>query len=378
MNDSYTSIYLPNMESLNIAALSQLFDKRTTSYKMLFFWACIELLRKRNATNDGWILDTKDIVIEMLALAWFPHTFFRLSFGLNDQVGTLLDSIQFDVEERRAGLAVTQQRLRRSIAKQYKDAGAVQLLRYVQFRILQPFFAKELRGKRDQDKNKLIEDLANQSLNSRSPAPYGFCENGKKIVFHHTWGEYFTSNYPVIIGWIQHHWVNYLQRKNPNTPAIPLKIQAPLKRTPLTKQRNYWERIIGHTDIRCIYTNEIIRQDSFDLDHFLPWSFVCHDQSWNLIPVVPEANSSKGNSLPSLQYIKLFVETQHIGLTESFSLFSNQKWQNAVESYIGDLHLSGTEMLSIDKLAPAYSRILNPMIDLASQSGFSTGWKYGV
>jgi len=360
--------------------LSRLFGNVTNSYKLLFFWALIELLRKRNVASDGLIFDTKDIVVEMLALAWFPHTFFRLSFGVQDQVGKMLDAVQFDVDERRAGLATTQERLRRVIAAQYEDIRAEQrLLRYVQFLMLQPFFAKELRGERsDNKRRKLTEALAAQSFDSTCPALYRFHENCKKIELHSAWSEYFTTNYPVIIGWIQHHWVNYLQRKNPNTPAIPLKIQAPLKRTSLTKQRNYWERIVGHTDIRCIYTNEIIRQDSFDLDHFLPWSFVCHDQSWNLIPVVPEANLSKGNCLPSPQYIKAFVDTQHVGLTESFGLLSNQKWQNAVESYIGDLHLSGHEILRIDKLAPAYSRILNPMIDLASQSGFSTGWKYGA
>ena len=378
MNNHDISYHLPGMNSLNIAALSQLFDKRTTSYKILFFWACIELLNKRNTTNGGLILDTKNIVVEMLALAWVPHNLFRLSFGDQDQVGVVLESIQFDVEEKRAGLATQQQRLREKIREQYECVGAVQLLRYVQFRILQPFFAEELRGKRDQDKNDLIVDLANQYFNANNPALYRFCSNGEKIEFHSLWVEYFTRNYLIIIGWIEHHWVNYLQRKNPNTPSIPLKVKAPLKRDPLTRQREYWKNIVGQADVRCIYTNHIMQPDSFDLDHFLPWSFVCHDQLWNLIPVTHEANSSKGNCLPSDRYIKPFVELQHFGLTESSSLISERKWHNAVEPYVRDLHLSVNEIVHIGQLEQAYSRVLSPMIDLASQSGFSVGWKYGV
>ena len=34
------------------------------------------------------------------------------------------------------------------------------------------------------------------------------------------------------------------------------------------------------------------------IDHFVPWSYVAHDEFWNLSPTTRSANSSKSNCLP--------------------------------------------------------------------------------
>lgn len=34
------------------------------------------------------------------------------------------------------------------------------------------------------------------------------------------------------------------------------------------------------------------------MDHFIPWSYVAHDEMWNLIPSNASANRSKSNHLP--------------------------------------------------------------------------------
>lgn len=34
------------------------------------------------------------------------------------------------------------------------------------------------------------------------------------------------------------------------------------------------------------------------MDHFIPWSYVAHDEMWNLIPSNASVNRSKSNNLP--------------------------------------------------------------------------------
>ena len=44
------------------------------------------------------------------------------------------------------------------------------------------------------------------------------------------------------------------------------------------------------------------------IDHFVPWSYVAHDELWNLSPTTRSINSSKSNKLPkwNLYFEKLF------------------------------------------------------------------------
>lgn len=47
------------------------------------------------------------------------------------------------------------------------------------------------------------------------------------------------------------------------------------------------------SDIYDIYSGSHIEQNEYEIDHFVPWSFVTNDEMWNLIPVNPSLNASK-------------------------------------------------------------------------------------
>lgn len=50
---------------------------------------------------------------------------------------------------------------------------------------------------------------------------------------------------------------------------------------------------------------------ALSIDHFIPWSFVLHDEAWDLIPTFKDPNSSKSDSLPSIeQYLEPFCFQQ--------------------------------------------------------------------
>ena len=50
----------------------------------------------------------------------------------------------------------------------------------------------------------------------------------------------------------------------------------------MEKARNFWKAVAEHYEIRNIYAPdiEIIDRNRISLDHFVPWSYVAHDELW--------------------------------------------------------------------------------------------------
>ncbi|WP_162341178.1 HNH endonuclease domain-containing protein [Cyclobacterium salsum] len=128
-------------------------------------------------------------------------------------------------------------------------------------------------------------------------------------------------------------------------------------------------------DLFCIYSNEEMSMENFSIDHFIPWSFVTHDQLWNLIPTSRSVNSSKGNNFPSLsEYLDPFVEIQH----KAFKIFleNNQKHKNLLYDYttIFKDDLNGIARLKPDEFGNVLKENINPLYQIGENMGFSTDW----
>ena len=60
-----------------------------------------------------------------------------------------------------------------------------------------------------------------------------------------------------------------------------------------------------------IYSEEKMSEKNFDIDHFVPWSFVANDELWNLMPMEKRLNCSKNNRLPAWdKYFQGFADNQ--------------------------------------------------------------------
>jgi len=167
---------------------------------------------------------------------------------------------------------------------------------------------------------------------------------------HPLWYEYFISNLSIIQGWFSWHWCKYLQSKNPHVPAIIEKAFPPKHRSSLATQTAYWKDIMKQVDVKCIYSGEILNNKKFSLDHFLPWSFVNHNQAWNLVPVLPGASSAKSNSIPHSMYLEPFIENQHLGLTT----VNTKKHRRCTDDYTNGLKLQQDELREINALENSY------------------------
>jgi hypothetical protein len=316
--------------------------------------------------------------VEMLVLAWYPHNFFRLSFGVQDQTAKVLDRLEFSVAGLAVGGAIAIQNLRAAIEAQQAEIGLEQLLRYVPYRLLAVFFEVELRGVPDAARNSGIEALAKQKFDDVRPLYRVVRMPGNTgIAIHPVWGDYLAMNFPIVRSWALWEWLAYLQQRNPNVPALSKKLFPPVRRTPLIQQTRYWDIVMEKEKVNCIYTGRLLNGMPYALDHFLPWSFVCHDQLWNLVPVHPDANSSKGNSVPAQTYMEAFVRTQCLGLLVSHQVMEKRAWARTAEPYLADLRVPKLDdLLDCNKVESAYLSVLPRLMSLAHSTGFEAGWRY--
>lgn len=362
---------LPAANPLNVGALSAIFDSTSTSYKPLFFIGLLQLIESRMRrldSNREFALN--EITSSLLSFGWYPHRFFKLSFGLQDQVGEVLDHLVFDLSEHAVTRPSAHQTLQRAIAKQFDLIGAAKLQRYVPQRLLTPFFADELRGLPDHKKDAIIRDLADATFVASNPPLYRFIQGGTHIEIHPRWLDYVKRNFAIVKGWAFNHWALYLQTKNPNAPAIIQKIAPPNQRVSLESQRKVWKHILVDLAFDCIYSDKPINRDRFDLDHFLPWSFTCHNQYWNLIPSEPSENRSMGRTLPTPGQVEAFIQVQLQALQVARRRLSAKQWSSFSEDYRAGLGLTEAGLLCSNKVRVAYTNTLNPLISLAQSFGY--------
>ena len=378
-----TSPPLPSSPFLDISKLSAVFNDKATSYKFLWMQALLRAIERDEfadvesdeaSKHSGGVIPAPLLVAHMLDIAKYPLRRFNLSFGAQDKTADVLR----DLEDAEGWHELAGAGFEQDIADRYREIPQFvyqQLLKFVPYRFLTPFFGDTLRGLSSSAMHKKIVDIANQDFDSLRPLFYRFSEDSAGIEIHRDWKNYMRENAEILQGWTLWHWCNYLQKCNPNIPAVSLKLAKPTSRD-MNMQREFWRWVIGKRagEIRCIYSGEVLRAQNFEVDHYVPWDFIAHDNLWNLIPAKPEVNSAKSNLLPDDDYLTEFVKTQHIALS-TFCTSQRDEWKPLMESYFVDLRLPeaptiGKPAPALDDLQSAYSQVMPMWLWLAEKSGF--------
>ncbi|HPS57659.1 MAG TPA: HNH endonuclease domain-containing protein [Spirochaetota bacterium] len=320
----------PPQPELNIPALERSLElsSLTNSYKLYWFAA---LLDEINACSAEITFDR--MVALMIVRCWYSVLKFRLSFGSQD---TLHRIVHYLHEKYNLPAEINPAELKDFLAglhdEEY-DKAVKEFSRYVPYRFLTPFYAEETRGINDSQKNRIIEDLSRKD----DSAPYRINSAESVIILNYNWFEYLYCSMAIITGWHRYRLVEFLQRRNPNVPAVIDKLEPPLKRD-LADATKFWKNIITVAEtqncphrglgglINDIYTGRPITLSDMSLDHFIPWSFVLHDRMWNLVPVSKSINSSKSDLLPPLEkYLDSFIDLQFTAYTTALEIGINSK-----------------------------------------------------
>lgn len=372
-----SQLHLPSSEwQLDVEALSRMFNDTTNSYKILFFRAVLLTIRKGQLKARRRI-PLADITAKMFVSTWITSGYYRLSFGPNDKLSSVLAALSLDTAGTSLSAPEFEGQLEDQIRDSFQPIDLGEIQRYAPYRLLRPFFTDETRELPDTHVNKKIQECAKASFSSEKPVPYIIVDTGDSYIeLHEHWYAYFVRHLKILIEWTDWHLTSYLQRRNPNAPAIAEKLYLPKRRRPLLWQRRLWTTVFTQAQVRCIYSNDVISRDQFHLDHYLPWSFVCHDEAWNLIPVAPIVNLVKSNAIPSPRYLSAFIDLQARALSVAKDYLSIKDWETVVSSYAAGLRIDSSDLSDLAPLRRSFQETIPSLASIAKQMGFVSDWEF--
>lgn len=323
----------------------------------------------------------------MVATSWFPINVYKLSFGKSDSLANIIKSI-LEEEKVELNLKSTEKEVFEIITNAFQQENKsikreIKTLSInVPFRFLTPFFRSELSGiKKDHQRHlKIVAEAKQQYTSSKTPPIYCFDkkENQDHIIIHPDWMAYFKKHNTILKDFAHWNLLNFLQKRNPNIPNIASKLFPPPKRASLTTARKFWDLAYSESpDLsHCIFSKKLLSKKSYAIDHFLPWSFVAHDQLWNLLPINASVNSSKSNKLPDLnQYFSQFAH-QHYS---AFQIAFEKEQRNWLEDYIllFNRNAESIAYMQEEQFAGLLLGVISPLEQIAGNAGFGGGWTWG-
>lgn len=308
--------HLKYKNDLNIDSFIHMLDDTAECYK--FYWLDA-LLKLFSLGKTEIVFD--DLINQMIADAWYSVVEYHLHLGPKNASGKIMNSLERAVIKLSQLTNIPNDADRDTIILAVKENDRElhgekdQLTKNVPYRMLSPFMHEIKGNNRIWDQKKRLIAYIEQ-LNKKECIPYQITDGAglkKRVVINEEWQDFFMDNFVTISGWIEVKKVRYLQGRNPGVPGIIYKlVPENNKQRKLRYVRNLWNTIIETKPVYDIYSEKLLGLNDFDIDHFVPWSFVANDELWNLLPMDSSLNSSKSNNLPQWKYFELFAKNQYM------------------------------------------------------------------
>lgn len=304
--------------TLDLTGFSRMMKDPSYCYKFYWLEAIVQLISegKKEASYN-------EIINEMISNAWYSVLEFHVHLSGIGGDGEIKDSLEKAVLKlhKLSGLASNASKIeiKNKIIVYDKELHGekMTLTQNVPYKALSGFANRDSEWIDLNSSAGRMMDYYNRLSKIARPLPYTFGEQKgleRKAIFHESWIQMIQDHMVSILGWIQYEKVRWLQNNNPEVPGLVYKL-APLddKMRKLGHVRKLWEGILDTTCIIDVFKNTPIKKESYDVDHFIPWSFVMNDELWNLMPMDSVLNSSKSNRLPQWdKYFLRFAQNQYM------------------------------------------------------------------
>ena len=369
---------------LDIHSFSMMMKDPSYCYKFYWLEAIVQIIAAgvSNTTFD-------EIIDEMICNAWYSVREFHIHLSGLGSDGSVRDGLErtilllSDLSDLPSNASKVE--IKNEIRKHNKALYQTkeQLTHMVPYRALAGFFVNA--GDQDVCWNSIRRMTAYVESFSREKTvlPYTFGTSSRlsrEVHFHPDWIRMIQDNTVSILGWIQYEKVRWLQNNNPEVPGLVYKL-APMdeKMRKLSQVRKLWKGILDLHEVRDVFTEEPVQSKKYDIDHFIPWSFVMNDELWNLMPMDSSLNSAKSNKLPQWDpFFKRFSRNQ-------FLLYEMVHEKPGIHKlYEGcwrdNLHSiwAGQELYRLGNTREEFNRILKknmrPVYDSAKRQGYEV-WK---
>lgn len=303
--------------TLDVDGFAQMMKDPSYCYKFYWLEAIVNLISQDIAKTTF-----DEIIDEMIANAWSSVREFHIHLSGMQADGLVRDGLE------RAVLCLTELinlpanaskiEIKNAIRKYNNELKKAkeQLTHMVPYRALSGFFIKS-GEKAEWSSIRRMTEYINRINQTVTILPYTLGESRqlkKEVYFHPIWMKMIQDNTVNILGWIQYEKIKWLQNNNPEVPGLVYKL-APMdeKMRKLTNVRKLWGAILEIHEIKDVFTGKPVLPEKYDVDHFIPWSFVMNDELWNLMPMDSTLNVSKNNRLPKWNpFFRFFAENQYV------------------------------------------------------------------
>ncbi|WP_026653679.1 HNH endonuclease domain-containing protein [Butyrivibrio proteoclasticus] len=365
--------------ALDIEGFSLMMKDPSYCYKFYWLEAIVKLISEgvRETTFD-------EVINEMISNAWYSVREFYIHLSGIQLDGQVRDGLERAVNKLSdlSGLPsnVSKVEIKNAIKEHDKALKEVkeQLTNMVPYRALAGFFSRSDEAA-DWGSIKRLTAYIERISHDVVLLPYTLGPSSKlkkEIYFEPAWITMIQDNAVAILGWIQYEKVKWLQNNNPEVPGLVYKL-APMdeKMRKLNNVHKLWDGILELNEVRDVFTGDPICSKKYDVDHFIPWSFVMNDELWNLMPMDSSLNSSKNNKLPKWDpFFSKFAQNQYLLYTV---IFENDVIHKLYEACIRDnLHSiwAGQELYRKGNTKEEFYGILeknmHPVYDSAKRQGY--------
>ena len=303
--------------TLDIEGFSHMMKDPSYCYKFYWLEAIVQIISEgiQETTFD-------DVINEMICNAWYSVREYHIHLSGMQLDGQVRDGLERAVlklsELGHLPANASKVEIKNAIREHEAElkASKEQLTNMVPYRALAGFFLKDDSAV-DWGSVRRLTAYIKKINRDVVLLPYTLGDSSKlkkEIYFQPAWMEMIQDNTVSILGWIQYEKVKWLQNNNPEVPGLVYKL-APMdeKMRKLNNVRKLWEGILGLSEVRDVFTGEAVMPKQYDVDHFIPWSFVMNDELWNLMPMDSSLNSAKSNRLPTWDpFFSRFAENQFL------------------------------------------------------------------
>jgi hypothetical protein len=344
---------LPYSGNLPINLLAGCFNYRSTTYKFYWFLSLIQCIEHGKTK-----IEKRELFAQMIANSWYTVNYFNISFGVQDKFQKAIHVIKelenLNVQEE---LHVVKKSLLKSDQK-----STLEQLWHFNNNVPHKFLSPWIKAENKNDVYKFSQDYDNY-------CPYALYNDF--VIINPKWKEYLQFNSKILKDFCYWNLVLYLQARNPSVPDIPNKLIKTPKRNNLGNQRNlFWNVVFEEKGfIECIYTGNKLTSDRYELEHFIPHSFVSHDLIWNLIPADKSFNGSKSNKLPQLdKFFDPFYELQK----EAIEIIA---YKVPKSKYLLEYLTIFPNLEEINQLPKVFEKVkfretFQPLVTIAANNGF--------
>lgn len=291
--------------TLDIEGFSKMMNSPSYCYKFYWLEAIVQLI-SANKTEAAY----DEIINKMISNAWYPVLEYHIHLSGIYGKDIIKDNLERAVLRLQKLSQLANNASDIEIINKLHEFSEDKELRFYKKELTKNVPYKALSGFANRGSEKINLDSSagrlrayyNKLSQSEILLPYTFNDDkGLKrvITFNDGWIQMIRDNTVNVLGWIQLEKVKWLQNNNPEVPGLVYKLApADEKMRKLTNARKLWDAVLEVKPIVDVFKNEPIDAEKYDLDHFIPWSFVMNDELWNLMPMDSSWNSKKNNKLP--------------------------------------------------------------------------------